>query len=144
MERQEKEAEFVLELMKKDEELMFSDDDTDHTQRKKHDEFVKKWGFSYNDMLDLDNSIAMFILPRIAYFLKNNICIPSVFTKIADDGKVENEEQARQQWNSILETICDGFHLYLEKSFSDFTDEEKELWNKAKKYLIDYFECLWY
>ena len=29
MERWEKEAEFVLELMKKDEELMFSDDDTD-------------------------------------------------------------------------------------------------------------------
>ena len=70
MERWEKEAEFVLELMKKDEELMFSDDDTDHTQRIKHDEFVNKWGFSYNDMLDLDNSIAMFILPRIAYFFK--------------------------------------------------------------------------
>ena len=96
------------------------------------------------DLSRNDKRVTMFILPRIAYFLKNNIGIPSVLTKIADDGKVENEEQARQQWNSILETICDGFHMYLEKSFSDFTDEKKELWNKAKKYLIDYFECLWY
>lgn len=95
-------------------------------------------------MLDLDNSIAMFILPKIAYFLKNNICIPSVLTKIADDGKIENEEQARQLWNHNLETICDGFSLYLEKSLSDFTDEEKELWNNTKKYLFEYFECLWY
>jgi hypothetical protein len=143
MERWEKEAKFVLDLLKKDDELMFSEDDAEHTKRKKHDEFVKEWGFSYNDMFDLDNSIAMFILPRIAYFLKNNIGIPSVLTKIADDGTIENEEQARQQWNGILETICDGLHLYLAKSFGDFTDEEKELWNNAKKYLFEYFECLW-
>lgn len=96
MERWEKEAKFVLELLKKDDELMFGEDDAEHTERQKHDEFVKEWGFSYNDMLDLDNSIAMFILPRIAYFLKNNIGIPSVLTKIADDGTIENEEQARQ------------------------------------------------
>lgn len=145
MERWKKEAEFVLEAMKKDEEILFSEDDGEHTKRKERDEFVAKWGFSYDDMWDLDKAIAMFIVPRIAYFRTNNIGVPGIFIETAEDGHTPlNEEESIQKWNAILETICDGFHLYLEKDHMGFTEEEKKLWFNAKKYLFDYFEYLWY
>ena len=63
--------------------------------------------------------------------------------KFDDDGNVLNEEEAEQEWNHILETMCDGLHLYIEKDHTEFTDEENELWQTTKQYFFDYFERLW-
>ncbi len=144
MENWEKEALFVLEMVKNEEEFMFSEDDAEHSKRKEHDAFVEKWGFSYNDVFDLDKSIAMFMLPRIAYFRAHNNGIPNCFIKVAEDGQtIVNEAEAIKEWNDILETICDGLHLYIEKGTSDFTEADKEMWKKAKSYIFEYFESLW-
>lgn len=138
------EAKFVLEALKNDYDMMFSNDNSEHSERRRHDEFVAEWGFSYYDMWDLDKAIAMFVLPRIAYYRSHSNGHPGVLDQLADDGcTVLNEEEAEQTWSHILETICAGFHLYLEKDHLEFSKEEKELWITAKRYLFDYFEQLW-
>ena len=43
----------------------------------------------------------------------------------------------------ILDTMCDGLHLYIEKDHTDFSDSEKELWQTTKRYFFEYFEHLW-
>ena len=44
----QEEAKFVLQKIAEENEDMFSNDDSEHSQRKMHDEFVSEWGFSYN------------------------------------------------------------------------------------------------
>lgn len=65
-------------------EILFSEDDSEHTKRKERDEFVAKLRFSYDDMWDLDKAIPMFIVPRIAYFRTNNIDVTGVFIETAE------------------------------------------------------------
>lgn len=137
------EARFVLKALQDDEEVLFRGDDEQHTLRAKRDKSVEKWGFSYGDMWDLDKAIAMFILPRLAYYCKHNRGVPCILEKIDDDGNVLNAEGAEQEWNHILETMYDGLHLYIEKDHMDFTDEDKVLWLTTKQYFFDYFEHLW-
>lgn len=146
MDSWENEAKFVLKERRKDNKVLFRDDDENHTLRKENNKFVRKWGFSYNDMWDLDAEIARFILPRLAYFRAHNDSFPGIFVKETDDEE-ENRKQseaAEQKWDRILETICDGLHLYLEKGFQWFNKEEEERWATAKQYLFEYFEYLWF
>ena len=140
MESWEKEAKFVLDVNRKDNEL-FS---IDHVKQNKSEEFASEWGFSYDEIWDLDKTIAMFLLPRIAYFRFKNDTVPNQLIKYDEDGYTPlNEKEVVKHWNDILETICDGLHLYIEKDSNSFSEKEKELWNNAKKYLSGYFECLW-
>ena len=137
------EARFVLKELQEEEESRFGKDDEQHSSRIKRDNFVQKWGLSYADMWNLDRAIALFILPRLAYFYKHNNGVPGILEKFDDDGNVLNEEEAEQEWNHILETMCDGLHLYIEKDHSEFTEEENILWQTTKRYFFDYFERLW-
>lgn len=81
MERWQEEAKFVLKALEEDDRVLFRDDDSEHTQHKEHDAFVREWGFSYNDIWDLDKAMAMFLLPRMAYFRANCMGIPSKLAK---------------------------------------------------------------
>lgn len=140
MEHWQSEAEFVLAERKKEAKYLFSEDDALHSKRKQHDEFLEKWGFSDCDILDLDQAIAMFILPRLAYFRTRTDSIPNNLLK---NNSELQEDAAFQKWQKILQTICEGLHLYIEKYQTEFSAYEQELWQKAKKYLFDYFEHLW-
>lgn len=138
----QEEAKFVLQKIAEENEEMFSNDNSEHSQRKKDDEFVSEWGFSYHDYLDLDKAIVMYILPRLAYFRENVSSYPDS-VKIADNGvTVLNEERAMENWKRILDNICVGLHCYLEEDF-DKSAEKQEKWKIAKKYLFDYFEHFW-
>lgn len=145
MERWKEEALFALDYLKKDEEVLFRDDDSEHTLRKQRDEFVKQWGFSTDEMWDLDAAIAAFILPRIAYYAENHETCPGVLCEFGNknSSEVTNSDSAAKKWKEILETIRDGFHLYLSKDILSYTEEDKLLWKKAKGYFFEYFEYLW-
>lgn len=140
MEQWQREAEFVMNARTEDEAHMLSDDDRHRTRRKAHDAFQMKWGFSELDIPDLDQAIAMFILPRLAFFITQKDSIPN---KLAEDNPALCEKELIQEWNRILQTICDGLHLYIEKYPTQFSYEENEKWFIAKKYLFEYFEHLW-
>ena len=140
MEHWQSEAEFVLAARNNEAEYMFSEDDTEHSKRNKHDEFLEKWGFSDYDILDLDQAIAMFILPRLAYFRTRTDSIPNNLLK---NNSELQEDAAFQKWRQILQTICEGLHMYIEKHPTEFSSDEQELWWKEKKYLFVYFEHLW-
>lgn len=143
MERWEADARFVQEKQQSETEFMFREDDTNHTERKKHDEFVREWGFSTFDILDLDQAIAMFILPRLRYYITKTDSIPNELLKTNKAGNILNETEAFQKWKQILHAICDGLHLYISKYNTGFSEEEQTLWKTAKKYLFEYFEHLW-
>ncbi len=132
------EAKYVLSIRQKDYEGLFRDDDNEHSGRIKHDRFVDTWGFSYNDMWDLGREIALFILPRLAYFRDHKGSVPGIL--VQDDDRIE---EAKQKWDDILGTICDGLHLFIEKNGDDLSENEQALWHKAKLYLFNYFEWLW-
>ena len=131
MEKQHSETEFLFR------------EDSDHTERRKHDEFVREWGFSNLDILDLDQAVAMFILPRLSYYITKADSIPSELLKTDDNGNILNEAEAFQECIRILHTICDGLHLYISKYHDSFSEEEQAFWQTAKQYLFDYFEHLW-
>lgn len=149
MERWQEKAKFVLKALEEDDRVLFRDDDSEHTQHKEHDAFVREWGFSYNDIWNLDKAMAMFLLPRMAYFRANCMGIPS---KLSGGGSTavriipedeDEDDEAMREWYRILDTICDGCHLYLEKEPNDFTEEEAALWQQTKQYLFDYWEAFW-
>ena len=140
MEQWETEAQFVHSVMKNAEDGMFSEDGNSQDKRKRHEEFQNKWGFSDYEIIDLDQAIAMFILPRLAYFITQKDSIPN---RLAEDNPALCEKELIQEWNRILQTICDGLHLYIEKYPTQFSYEENEKWFIAKKYLFEYFEHLW-
>ncbi len=140
MEQWQREAEYVMSVKQEDEAYMLSRDDRNQTKRKAHDAFQMEWGFSDFDIPDLDRAIAMLILPRLAYFRDKTVSIPN---KMLESGGEADEAAAFQEWQRILDTICAGLHLYIEKYPNQFSKEEQALWNQAKQYLFDYFEHLW-
>ena len=143
MENWKKEAEYVSARLAEDDKILFTGDDGEPLPRNKHDEFVKRWGFSYNDIWDLDKAIVMFILPRMAYYREHCTGYPTCIAEVAEDGfTVLSEKEAAENWNHILDAICEGLHCYLEKDFGE-SEEKREKWNLAKKYLFDYFEAFW-
>lgn len=144
MVRWELEAQFVLDIQKAETEYMLQNDDDDHSKQKSRDAFVNKWGFSNFDIPDLDRAIAMFILPRLSYFITKADSIPNALLKTDEDRNILIEAEAFQKWKEILQTICDGLHLYLTKDNTQFTAEELALWRSAKQNLSVYFEYLWY
>ena len=143
MARWKQEAQFVLKIQKAETEYMYQNDD-DHSMQESHDAFVNKWGFSDLDISDLDRAIAMFILPRLSYFITKTDSIPNALLKTDEDRNILNEAEAFQEWRQILHTICDGMHLYLTKDSTQFTAEDLALWHRSKQYLSAYFEHLWY
>ena len=104
---------------------------------KKANKFEKKHGFRLEDCWNLDNSIACFILPRLVYLRENGVGMPANFAPEFRGG-------GEEAWDEILKTIIYGFYLYITKEDYDFTEEEKEIWKRAKELFIEYFESLWY
>jgi hypothetical protein len=119
----------------------FDSEEAYAAEMQKRREFEEKWGFSYVDTWNLEGELAVWLLPRIAYFRENSHGYPLKFAKYAEDGHtIINQEEAEQQWDEILKKICDGLHGYLE-DYSD--DENQKRWETAKKLLFEYYDDLW-
>jgi len=127
----------------KEDRTIYADD----KKKKKIEEFKKEYGFDYTDSWNLDTSIILFVLPRVAYLREHFISAPSEFLEepnsIKIDVKKNDIKQACEKWAAILDVITRGFYLYLKKDESWKTKEEKETWEQAFEYFTKYFRYLW-
>lgn len=106
-------------------------------------DFYKKNDFYFEEVWNLDIEICRFLLPRLAFLRDNHSGVPGSLCKLDESFNVINEEESREKWNKILNTMVDGFYLYISKEEFDLTEEEKKTINKALKYLKKYFKSLW-
>lgn len=92
--------------------------------------FALKNRFFIEDTFSLDESFALFLLPRLAYLRDNTISYPPFITM--------------KQWRCILCKIINGFELYVNKASDPrWTDEERKLWKDAMNLFVKYFSDLW-
>ena len=106
-------------------------------------DFYKENGFYFEEIWNLDIEICRFLAPRLAFLRDNHTGFPGQLCKFDDNFNVINEEEAREKWNKILDTMVDGFYLYMSKDEFDLTIDEKKTINKALKYFKKYFTALW-
>lgn len=106
-------------------------------------DFYKENGFYFEEIWNLDIEICRFLAPRLAFLRDNHTGFPGQLCKFDDNFNVINEEEAREKWNKILDTMVDGFYLYMSKEEFDLTIDEKKTINKALKYFKKYFTALW-
>ena len=106
-------------------------------------DFYKENGFYFEEIWNLDIEICRFLAPRLAFLRDNHTGFPGQLCKFDDNFNVINEDEAREKWNKILDTMVDGFYLYMSKDEFDLTIDEKKTINKALKYFKKYFTALW-
>lgn len=102
--------------------------------QKRADKFEEKHGFRYEDCWNLEASIALFILPRLVQLRDTTHGYPSEFA---------GEVNGMEKWEKILNEMIYGFYLYVTKDRFDWTDEDKQIWFRAKCWLCRYFCDLW-
>lgn len=112
-------------------------------RRKKMRKFKKKYGFEYSDIWNFDHTLAAFILPRLAYFRDIHHGFPCRGEDIDENGKIINEEKIASEYQKKLDTMVEGFYLYLSKDYHSMTEEEEETWKLARQYLAEEWEGLW-
>lgn len=112
-------------------------------RRKKMKKFKKKYGFEYSDIWNFDHTLAAFILPRLAYFRDIHHGFPCSGADIDENGKIINEEKIANEYQKKLDTMVEGFYLYLSKNRHSMTEEEEETWKLARQYLAEEWEGLW-
>lgn len=105
---------------------------------KRANKFEKKHGFRYEDSWNLDNSIALFILPRLIHLRDTQHGFPTYFEETYG---VEGGGAAA--WERVLNEMIYGFYLYITKDRLDWTDEDKKIWFRTKCWLCRYYENLW-
>lgn len=82
--------------------------------------FRKKKGFYYEEVWNLDQSIAAFILPRLIHFRDNHLGIPNDYCKFAEDGfTIINMKEARKQWINDIALMIEAFYYIMTKDVSD-------------------------
>lgn len=116
---------------------------SDKKSRKKEKAFKKKWGFSYIDSWNLDVEMVLYILPRLAYLREHHIGLCNELCEFDENMNIVNEEKAIKAWNDVLDTMIDGFMLYLEKDTFNWTEKDKKLWETTMKYFTKYYMALW-
>lgn len=92
-------------------------------------ELEKDIGFRYEETWNLDYTLATFILPRLAYFRKELHSFPSGMTK--------------EMWENILDTMIQGFYLKVSKDDFKWSQEDMDIWQRAKNLLAKYYDDLW-
>lgn len=108
---------------------------------KKFKKFEKQYGFEYHESWDLDQYIALYTLPRLAYLREHLHGYPGIIREYHTKNKTEDEAVA--EWDRILTVMIKGFRLYVKRGCSGIlTDKDKATWNKAKEYFAKYFEHL--
>ena len=109
---------------------------------KKANKFEKKHGFRYEDVWNLDNAIACFILPRLVQLRDIHHGVPHSFVK-GNAFEERSIEEADKKWTETLDKIIYGFYLYITKELYEMNKEEKELFNEAISLFKEVFTSLW-
>ena len=101
-------------------------------------QFEKEHGFAFEDCWNLDNAIAKFLYPRLAYLRDKHMGVPGTL-----DAQFEHLEDADAEWTRILDVMTRGFYLYSLDEEYYWTEEDKELWADTLSYFTQYFSALW-
>jgi hypothetical protein len=113
---------------------------------KKAKKFEKKNGFRFEDCWSLDSAVAMFILPRLIYLRDNSngFSVISEVVKYKDDGvNIANEDDCAAAWSNVLNTMINGFYLYIVKDSIFWNEKEKSLWKETLNLFTKHFSSLW-
>lgn len=100
-------------------------------------QFLNKNHFSYDEVWNFDQTIAIFILDRLKYFKENTCSFPQM-------GDIETFED----WKRALRYMIAFFRIIKKEKFIYNTDLVitamfKNVKDKGKKYFMDCFEALW-
>lgn len=113
---------------------------------KKAKKFKKKWGFRYEHTWCLDQEIAKFVLPRLAYLRDHHCGYPSCLCEFDRNYLPINEEEAEKQWVQILDDMCIAFELIIKDEIGGTKEEFERRQATIKKGLelfTKYFQNLW-
>lgn len=118
--------------------------DKNDKQSKKFKQFKKKYGFRPEETWNLDRSILIYIMPRLAYFKDHHHGVPTLFFKDEDKLNPSTLEtmEADQLYCDAIQTILDGFEIYLSTFNAPTEDERKEIEN-AFELFSKLFTDLW-
>lgn len=87
-------------------------------------------GFRFEETRNLKGAIAAFILPRLAYLRDTHKSVPIIST-------------LSESWKATIDSMVDGFFLYLDKDRKDWSDEDCKTWECAKNLFCTFFDELW-
>jgi len=100
-----------------------------YERNKKHQKHLEEYGWDETETWNLDNSITMFILPRLKHFSENVCGNPSTITL--------------DEWKVALNKMVLGFELYShEDNYFDEPDKLKII-NEGLDLFRKYFMYLW-
>lgn len=129
--------EYYVNLVKENPPYSINKDELASDERKeKAKKFKKKNGFRYEETWNLENTIACFLVPRLAYLRDNHHSYPSSF--IASGNPKGDEE-----WTEILNIMVEGFSTYITKDWYNLTKDDIKKREEALKYFCEYFNDLW-
>ena len=111
---------------------------------KKAKKFKKKHGFRYEEVWNLDNSIACYILPRLVQLRDVHYGFPnSMLEKPQDCADKELNKKANKKWNKILNKMIYAFYLYIVRDEYELSNEEKEIQEEGFKLFYEMYPALW-
>lgn len=112
--------------------------------KKKSKKFYKKNGFRYEEVWNLDYTLASYILPRLAYFREIHSGIPSEFCVMDESGKVV--KKLTEEYDKCLDKMIEAFELILGEDDSSTVKEYREREAQIQEGLElfgKYFRTLW-
>lgn len=110
---------------------------------KKADKFEKKHGFRYEDVWNLDNTIACFILPRLVQLRDVHCGVPNYFIEQVGDSTDDTViKKADKKWTKALNKMIYAFYLYITTDFNT-TEEEKQAIKEGFELFNTHFSALW-
>lgn len=90
---------------------------------------MPEYGFSGYEFFSLDHTFDLLIYPRLCYFRDYcNVGHPMGMTS--------------DQWEKILNTMCEGFKLSLTVDYPKIKQQKKI--EKAREYFAKYYNNLWF
>lgn len=108
---------------------------------KKAKKFKKKWGFRYEQTWCLDQEIAKFVLPRLAYLRDNHMGYPGDLITERDKNGNPLNDNGNKRWTQILNDMCLAFELIIKDEMWD--NEKQDIIEKGLKLFAEYYQSLW-
>lgn len=142
---------YYAEKVKKSQPYNIQKDPEQKKKRKrKAQKFYKKYGFRYEECWNLDHTLAVYILPRLAYLRDNSISYPGNLATYNEFGELIAE--GYEVWQNCLNKMILAFEHIIDEDLGNepsFINNKEvwEKWNKEKeegfKLFGRYFQALW-
>lgn len=98
--------------------------------------FFDKYGFHFEEIWNLDDEVAYFILIHLIHLRDCGCGYPSNFVRDSEDCKEDFK-----RWKTQLDKMIRGFYLYLVIDFPN--KKERKIIDKGRKLFHEHFSSLW-